>query len=114
MMPQLRNGDYVPNGRGGFVHLEGTNALLMRALFRLQCRRGALPMLPQLGSRLHELYRARPDARQALASAYCAEALQELPVHVVAVRLTEQEDGRLTLAVELTHQGRMLQGEVSV
>ena len=50
MMLQMRDGDYIPGRAGGYVRLDGAEALLMRVLFRLQCRRGALPMLPALGS----------------------------------------------------------------
>ena len=39
---QLKNGDYVPDGRGGAVRLTGDAALLQRVLFRLSARRGAL------------------------------------------------------------------------
>ena len=48
----LRDGDYVPNGFGGFTRLYGTQEVLARALFRLTCRRGSFPFLPELGSRL--------------------------------------------------------------
>ena len=48
MMLQMRDGDYIPGRAGGYVRLDGAEALLMRVLFRLQCRRGALPMLPAL------------------------------------------------------------------
>ena len=37
----LKNGDYVPDGKGGFVQLEGEEALLQRVLFRLCARRGS-------------------------------------------------------------------------
>ena len=53
----LRDGDYVPNGFGGFTRLYGTQEVLARALFRLTCRRGSFPFLPELGSRLQELGR---------------------------------------------------------
>lgn len=32
---RLEQGDYVPNGAGGFQRLEGAEALLQRVLFRL-------------------------------------------------------------------------------
>ena len=113
-MHQLRDGDYVPNGRGGFVRLEGVQALLMRALFRLQCRRGALPMMPELGSRLWTLGQARASARRGLAMAYCTEALSGLPLTVTDAAVTEREDGQLALAVELEYEGQTLREEVIV
>ena len=52
---RLEQGDYVPNGAGGFQRLEGAEALLQRVLFRLTARRGQFPFLPELGSRLYAL-----------------------------------------------------------
>ena len=46
---RLEQGDYVPNGAGGFQRLEGAEALLQRVLFRLTARRGQFPFLPELG-----------------------------------------------------------------
>ena len=40
----LRGGDYVPDGFGGFVRLQEEEALLERALFKLTCRRGGVPV----------------------------------------------------------------------
>ena len=114
MMPQLRNGEYVPDHRGGFVRLEGEQALLMRALFRLQCRRETFPFWPELGSRLWELRMAKPSSRRGLALAYCAQALQELPVTVRDVALEETEDGCLDMTVELSGRDQTLVGRVSV
>ena len=49
----IRDGDYVPDGSGGFLRLEGAQELLERVLFRLVARRGGMPFLPELGSLLH-------------------------------------------------------------
>lgn len=57
---RLEQGDYVPNGAGGFQRLEGAEALLQRVLFRLTARRGQFPFLPELGSRLYQLGREKP------------------------------------------------------
>ncbi len=65
------NGDYVPDGGGGLKTVSGGEEVLARVLFRLTARRGALPFLPQLGSRLYELAREKPSARQSLAPAVC-------------------------------------------
>ena len=46
----LRDGDYAPNGFGGFTRLSGAQEVLARALFRLTCRKGSFPFLPELGS----------------------------------------------------------------
>ena len=46
--------------------------------------------------------------------AYCAEALDELPVTVTGVELTEQPEGRLDLAVQLRWEGQTLRAEVKL
>ena len=76
---RLEQGDYVPNGAGGFQRLEGAEALLQRVLFRLTARRGQFPFLPELGSRLYQLGREKPSAREALALQYVTEALVQGP-----------------------------------
>ena len=52
---KLRDGDYVPDGAGGFVRCAGAEGVLQRALFLLTCRRGAFALLPDVGSRLYTL-----------------------------------------------------------
>ena len=58
MERMLRDGDYVPDGAGGLETAEGAEEVLARVLFRLTARRGARPLLPGLGRRLHEVIRA--------------------------------------------------------
>lgn len=77
MERKLINGEYVPNGAGGLTTLEGAQEVLSRVLFRLTARRGGLPFRPTLGSRLYQILREKPSARQALAAQYAAEALEE-------------------------------------
>ena len=90
----LRDGDYVPNGFGGFTRLYGTQEVLARALFRLTCRRGSFPFLPELGSRLQELGLEKPSAREAAAKIFCASALRDMELEVDDVRLTQLPDGQ--------------------
>lgn len=62
---------------------------MARTLFRLTARRGALPFLPELGSRPYQLRRAKPVQWDSMARQYVAEALageRELAVTEVAVR----------------------------
>ena len=54
----LRNGDYCPDGMGGFRQAWGGEEVLERVLFQLTARRGSFPLLPQVGSRLYLLGRA--------------------------------------------------------
>ena len=63
----VRDGDYLPDGEGGFRRAEGADELLQRVLWKLSIPRGSFPLLPGLGSGLYRLGRARPSERQALA-----------------------------------------------
>ena len=108
------DGDYVPDGMGGLTALSGGEEVLARVLYRLTARRGALPFLPNLGSRLYQLGREKPAARQALAAQYVAEALgEESELTVRAVELVQTgETGLLT--VQLDWQGQELTAQLSV
>lgn len=104
----LKDGDYVPDGGGGVVRCTGAEAVLARVLFRLTARRGALPFLPELGSRLYLVLREKPSARLAAARQYVAEALEEeREVSVTGVTLTDTPQG-LELTAALTWQGEEL------
>ena len=111
---KLMDGDFVPDGLGGLTALSGGEEVLARVLYRLTARRGALPFLPNLGSRLYQLCREKPAARQALAAQYVAEALGEEPeLTVRAVELVQTgETGLLT--VQLDWQGQELTAQLSV
>jgi phage gp46-like protein len=104
----LQNGDYVPNGDGGFTRVTGGEALLQRVLFGLSARRGGFPMLPNLGSRLYLLLRAKPSERNALARQYVAEALaEETELSVTDVAISEAE-GLMTVTVDINYRGDSL------
>ena len=104
-MLQIRNGDYVPDGRGGLHRAQGREDLLERVLFRLTARRGQFPFLEDLGSSLWRLGRVGTAGRQAAAEQYVAEALaDEEGLTVEAVTLT-QEESMARVMVELTYQG---------
>ena len=98
----LRDGDYVPDGTGDLCRLTGEEEVLGRVLYRLTARRGGLPFLPKLGSRLHLILREKPSLRQALATQYVAEALEEeRELKVTGVELREGENrGELTVRLE--------------
>ena len=105
---KIRDGDYVPDNAGGFVRLAGKEALLQRVIFRLTARRGALPFLPELGSRLYQLTACPPLQRQGAAMQYAAEALAAEPsVSVTGVTLRE-EGGMLALEVHLQWEDETL------
>lgn len=105
---RIHNGDYVPDGLGGVVRCQGTDALLERVLFRLTAHRGGFPLLPQLGSRLYLLSREPAIQRLSAARQYVAEALAEEAVTVTDVVLTPDGQGRMRLTVQLEYQGTEL------
>ena len=101
----LRNGDYCPDGMGGFRQAWGGEEVLERVLFQLTARRGSFPLLPALGSELHRLGRAKPAERAGLARQYVAQALSdEAELSVAGVELSA--GGELT--VELDWRGEAL------
>lgn len=102
---KLINGDYVPDGLGGIQRVSGAQALLQRVLFRLTARRGQLPMLPTLGSRLYLLGREAPSQRLSAARQYVAEALADEEVSISDVTLSEAQDGHIQVTVYLDYQG---------
>ena len=114
MERMLREGDYVPDGRGGVQTVEGARELLERVLWELCVRRGSFPLLPELGSQLWRLSGVKNSQRQALARQYVAEALSdEEGLSITDVRLTG-EGGDGTLRVELEWRGESLAVETAV
>lgn len=108
MERMLRDGDYVPDGAGGLETAEGAEEVLARVLFRLTARRGAMPFLPGLGSRLHEVIREKPGARQTLCARYVAQALEEeTDLSVTDVVWKDTERGA-EVTVELNWKGQPL------
>ena len=114
MEVKIHNGDYIPDGLGGVVRGQGTEALLERVLFRLTARRGGLPPLPRLGSRLYLLSREPAARRLSAARQYVAEALAEEPVTVTDVTLSPEEQGRVSVRVLLDYQGTELSVSAAV
>ena len=105
---KLVNGDYVPDGTGGLTALTEGEEVLARVLYRLTTRRGKLPFLPDLGSRLYQLGREKPSARRALAAQYVEEALrEETDLAIQSVELAQEGDVGL-LTVYLDWQGEAL------
>lgn len=110
----IQNGDYVPNGAGSMEALKGAEAVLARVRFRLTARRGALPFLPKLGSRLHQVLRERPSARQALCAQYVAEALEEESDLKITEVILEEQGETVRLTVWLEWQGETLSAELEL
>lgn len=90
---KIRDRDYVSDGAGGLERVSGRDELLQRVLFRLSVRRGSFALAPELGSRLHLLWREKPESRAAAAKQYAAEALaDEEGLTVTGVELAEKGD----------------------
>lgn len=102
----IENGDYVPDGKGGFLLAEGATALLQRILFRLSVPRGSFLPLAEFGSNLAYLTREKPSAWKALAGQYVRQALEEeRDVDFDYVEIVGYEEGVLTLEIHLIYQG---------
>ena len=112
MTDLLHRGDYCPDGRGGIARIDGTWALLSEALFRLTCRRGSFPLLPELGSRLYRLHAEKPSARDMAARQYAAEALAELDVTVTDAKVTMTDRDTALVRVTLSDGGEEMTIEV--
>ena len=104
----LKDGDYVDDGNGGVTVAQGGDELLDEVLFRLAARRGSFPFLPDLGSQMYLLRRAKPSQRENLALQYAVEALEGLTEVTVTGASVHQEDGALGVSVELLWQGARL------
>lgn len=109
----LREGDYVPDGHGGFHRSTGAEEVLERVLWKLSVRRGSFPFLPELGSRLYLLSRAGAGEQAALAKQYVSEALADEEVSVTGVELV-QKGQRAELTIHMDWRGRELSATVEV
>lgn len=113
MASVLMQGDYVPDGKGGFKKESGEKALLCKILFLLSCRRGGFAPLPEVGSRLYLLGREKPSVRSMAARQYAAEALEGLDVTVEDAAVTMDENGIAHVNVKLTAAGEKMEVEVT-
>lgn len=111
-MNQLREGDYRPDGAGGFRQASGAEEALERALFLLTVRRGSFALLPELGSRLYLLPREKPSAREAMGAGYAAEALAG--EEDLTVTGTAWEENSQQLTVFLDWKGQNLTASVTL
>lgn len=100
MAMKLCDGDYIPDGWGGFQTVFGDEELLNRLLFKLTARRGGFVLMPELGSRLYQLGRVRPAEREGAARQYIAEALEGENVEIESVELLKDDGSTITLCVK--------------
>lgn len=110
----FHDGDYIPNGKGGFCTVTGDREVLERVLWKLSVRRGSFPFLPKLGSRLHLLCSYPAKEREALAGRYVREALSDEDLSVTAVTLTQTGEGRGELTVSLVYEGQEMTAAMEV
>ena len=82
--------------------VDDAEAAVYRALFRLGARRGAFPLMPELGSRLYSLTRVKPAARVSAARQYIAEAISDEPVEIGEISVTEDGGGGLKISLGLS------------
>lgn len=101
----VRNGDYLPDGEGGYRQAQEGEELLQRVLWKLSIPRGSFPFLPELGSELYRLGRSSPIQREGLARQYVTQALADEP-NLTVTGVTLEEDG--TMEVALDWQGETL------
>ena len=105
MAMRLVDGDYVPDVWGGFETVSGEERLLQRIFFKLTARRGGFPLLPELGSRLHTIFREPASARKSAAEMYVREALEdENGLELQSLKLTTSE-GQCSLDMTFSYSG---------
>ncbi|MBQ7255245.1 MAG: hypothetical protein IJS31_03240 [Oscillospiraceae bacterium] len=109
----LISGDYAPDGTGGIRRADGMQGMLAEALFRLTCRRGSFPLLPELGSRLHTLAREKPAARNMAARQYAAEALSGMELEVTDAAVIELDENAARVRIALRGKDDQIALEVT-
>lgn len=114
MEMRLENGDYVSDGVGGLLRVEGREALLQRVRFKLMARRGTFPFLPELGSRLWRLGTVSPAQRQAAAAQFAAEALEDEALTVESAELMSGAEDAMALTVTCLWRGESLPVTVEI
>jgi len=115
MEMKLSDGDYIPDGLGGFVKVSGAQEILNRVLFKLTARRGGFAPMPEIGSRLYMLGREKPSNRSGAAKMYVIEALaDEKDISVADVQLSDVSDGRIKVTAMIDYLGQTLEGTVLV
>ena len=111
---KIKDRDYVADGAGGLVRVSGWDELLERVLFKLSVRRGSFALAPELGSKLHLLWREKGESRATAAKQYVAEALaDEEGLSVTGMELAEK-NGFLELRVLLRYENETGEAVVTI
>ena len=112
---KLENGRYVPTAQGMLEHVSGKEELLQRIRMKLTARRGGFSAMPEFGSRLYLLGRARPSEREGLAAQYVAEALaDEKGLQLESLQLQDGVDGCAVLTLQFSVSGEALALETMI
>ena len=112
---RLSNGNYVPDGRGGFETVEGIHEVLQRILFKLTARKGKFPLMPELGSNLYLLCREKPGDVKALAEAYISQALEdEDNIELTDINITYNDIDDISMSLEFVWNEEKLNVSVTV
>lgn len=111
---KLSNGDYVPDGAGGFSRLTGDEEILGKALFLLTAKRGYFPLLPTLGSQLHLLGHEVASSRDMVALQYTTEALEGSGINAISAVVTPTGDDTATVAITVEKDGDTWNLEVNI
>ena len=112
---KIKDRDYVSDGAGALVRASGREELLERVLYKLSVRRGSFALAPELGSKLHLLWREKGESRATAAKQYIAEALaEESELEITGVEVEELEGDRLRVHVRLDWNGEALSTSVTV
>ena len=111
---QPKKGEDVLVVRGGLVRVSGWDELLERVLFKLSVRCGSFALVPELGSKLHLLWREKGESRATAAKQYVAEALaDEKGLSVTGMELAEK-NGFLELRVLLRYENETGEAVVTI
>ena len=98
---KIKDRDYVADGAGGLVRVSGWDELLERVLFKLSVRRGSFALAPELGSKLHLLWREKGESLD-------FESVEDSTGEGVAEALADEE-GLSVTGMELAEKNGFLE-----
>ncbi|NLT63369.1 MAG: hypothetical protein GXY01_02755 [Clostridiales bacterium] len=104
---KLKNGQYQRGEYQGLAEVNEIEELLQRINMKLMVHRGSFIPLPDYGSRLYLLSRAKPSYRQIAARKYVLEALaDETELVLETLELIDKPKGEVLLYLSFTYRGK--------